>query len=84
MPEKDADVSFGERSVVSNWLIFALVLGATYALLICWMAFEVTTAPLLDTELRVISDPHHRMSPRGRWRSRGRRSGASANPAETV
>jgi hypothetical protein len=69
---------------VSIWLTLALVLGVTYLLLICWMAFEFTTAPLLDEEFRVISDPHRRMSPRRRQKRRGRHSAAAPNPPETV
>jgi len=69
---------------VSIWLTFALVLGAAYLLLICWIAFEFITAPLVDEELRVISDPHRRMSPRRRRKIRGGHSEAPPSPAETV
>jgi len=84
LQQKKASLSLGERSGVSIWLTFALVLGATYLLLICWMAFEFATAPLLDEELRVISDPHGRISPRRIPTGHGGHSPAPRNPAETV
>lgn len=41
---------------MSIWLTIALGVGAIYLLMFCWLAFVVVTAPLLDDEMRVISD----------------------------
>ena len=46
---------------MSNWLTFALGAGAIYLLMFCWLAFVFVTAPLLDDEPRVVSDPHDQL-----------------------
>jgi hypothetical protein len=50
---------------MSIWISLALVFGALSLLTVLWIAFETVTAPVLDDELRVVSDPYHRVATRG-------------------
>ena len=40
---------------------FVVIVASIYAVLIAWFLWQVYTAPLVDENFRVISDPHHRM-----------------------
>ena len=54
------------------WYLVGATLGVVYLGFCLWFVFEVITAPLVDEDGKVISDPHHRMS-RQRWPSWYRR-----------
>ena len=47
---------------MSKWLEVALAVGAIYylALVAYYFIWEAYTAPLVDSDFRVIEDPHHR------------------------
>ena len=59
------------------WYLVGATLGVVYLGFCVWFIFEVITAPLVDEDGTVISDPHHRMS-RRRWPSWYRRRLPSA------
>jgi hypothetical protein len=63
------------------WYLVGATLGVVYLGFCVWFIFEVITAPLVDEDGTVISDPHHRMSRRRRpnWHLR-RRSSAPEVP----
>ena len=44
------------------WYLVGATLGVVYLGFCVWFAFEVITAPLVDEDGRVISDPHHSMA----------------------
>lgn len=72
---------------MSMWFSIGATVGLLYLALSAWFAIEVITAPLVDEDGRVISDPHHRMSgsPRSKWYLRllrGSRDGAASPPGQ--
>ena len=50
------------------WYVVGATLGLVYLGFFVWFVFEAVTAPLVDDDGTLISDPHHRMSGR-RWPS---------------
>jgi hypothetical protein len=43
------------------WIVIGGLLGALLIMFAAWFSWEWYTAPLLDEDMNVISDPHHRM-----------------------
>jgi len=48
------------------WYVVAAALGLVYLGFFVWFVVEAITAPLVDDDGTLISDPHHRMSGRRR------------------
>jgi len=74
---------------MSIWYAIGATAGVVYLALCAWFVFEIITAPLVDEEFRVISDPHHRMTgpPRSGWyrkrpRSLPERTGSTTAQAD--
>ncbi len=65
---------------MSMWYAIGATVGLVYLALCVWFVIEVVTAPLVDEDDRVISDPHHRMS--GSRRSRWYRKRLRSSPGE--
>jgi len=47
---------------MSMWYAIGATVGLVYLALCVWFVIEAVTAPLVDEDGRVISDPHLRMS----------------------
>jgi len=74
---------------MSIWYAIGATAGVVYLALCVWFVIEVITAPLVDEEFMVISDPYHRMSGprRSRWyrkrlRSLPERTGSTPGQAD--
>jgi len=67
---------------MSMWYVIGATIGLVYLALCVWFVIEVVTAPLVDEDDRVISDPHHRMS--GSRRSRRYRRRRRSSPGEAA
>ena len=71
---------------MSMWYVIGATVGLVYLALCVWFVIEVVTAPLVDEDDRVISDPHHRMSGSRRsrrYRRRQRNSPEAPGPASS-
>ena len=61
---------------MSIWYAIGTAVGVVFLAFALWFLVEAITAPLLDEQSRVISDPYRRMSRRNRssWYRRRQRS----------
>ena len=73
---------------MSMWYAIGATVGLLYLALCVWFVIEVITAPLVDEQYRVISNPHRTSGPRrSRWYRRRPRSspeGAVSPPGQSA